>query len=99
MIRLTASKQTRASQFGVKKKLNGWIISHLSPSRSNSEREKHRAIVSQEFMVGRHKRQTVRSDEEATMLGQSCETGDLGEDGRRAVQSHPRTDVGRPIFW
>ena len=24
------------------KKLNGWIISHLSPSRGNSEREKHR---------------------------------------------------------
>ena len=42
VIRLTASRQTRASQSGVKKKLNGWIISHLSPSRGNSEREKHR---------------------------------------------------------
>ena len=41
-------------------------------------------------MVGRYKRQTVRSDEEAAMLGQSCETGGLGEDASLAVQSHPK---------
>ena len=66
----------------------------LLQNKGNSERTI--AVLSQEFMAGEYRRQIVRSDG-GSSHGQPCETGDLGDDGRWAVRSHPRADVERLI--